>query len=230
MDSFFAITASSIPQNRRGKMAMYPIGTLITGGLKTKGVQRKDLVRALGYSNFNKGRRNLDACMDHGECSNEFLRKHLPLVLGLTPAQVEEAIHLTEEKRRQEADQEARAQFQPHIYVEVKRTAPIFAIAFSGAGRNLYIDLPPDLPSLPEEEQIERIRQLVRQHYLANNGKCRLVGDIRYYVLRRTYDESILFQPEGEILARYDKPYKEAKATLQIGNKILEGSGHIRPA
>ena len=209
---------------------MYPIGTLITEGLKTKGMKRKDLVRALGYTNFNKGRRNLDACMGKGKCSNEFLRQHLPLVLGLTPAQVEEAIHLTEEKKRQEADQEARAQFQPHIYVEVKRTARIFVLCFTGATRNQYIDLPPDLPSLPEEEQIERIRQIVRQHYLTNEGKCRLVGDIRYYVLRRTYDESILFQPNGEIMARYDKPYKEAKATLQIGNKILEGGGHIRPA
>jgi len=211
-------------------MAMYPIGTLITEGLKTKDMQRKDLVCALGYTNFNKGRRKLDACLDKGDCSNEFLRKHLARVLGLTPTQVEEAVHLTEEKKKQEADQEARAQFRPHIYIEVKRTAPIFILCCTGAGRNQYIELPSDLPSLPEEEQFERIRQLIRQDYLTNNGKCPLVGDIRYYVLRRTYDESILFQTDGGIMARYDKPYKEAKATLQIGNKILEGSGRIRPA
>ena len=209
---------------------MYPIGTLIEEGLKTKGMQRKDLVRALGYTNINKGRRNLDACMDKGKCSNEFLRKHLPLVLGLTPAQVEEAIRLTEEKKWQDADQAARAQFRPHIYIEVRRTQRIFIVVFCGGFKQVYIDLPPDLLSLPEEEQIERVRQIVRDHYVANDGKCSRVGDILRYIYRKTYDDSIAFNPDGEIVARYDKPYKEAKATLQIGNKILEGSGHIRPA
>lgn len=155
---------------------MYAMGELVTQAMRDRGMARKDLVKALGYKNTPKGRRNLDACLDKGVCSNAFLRKNFPPVLGLDPAKVEEAIRLTEEQKKQEANRVARARFEPHIYIEVRRTFPIFAIAFSGAGRNLYIDLPPELPSLSEEEQMERVGQIVREHYVANGGKCELVG------------------------------------------------------
>jgi hypothetical protein len=75
---------------------MYAMGELITEAMEDKGLQRRDLVKALGYTNHNKGRRNLDASIDEGDCSNEFIRQHLPLALGLTPAQVCKARELLE--------------------------------------------------------------------------------------------------------------------------------------
>jgi len=74
---------------------MYPIGKLISAAMESQGLKRKDLVRAVGYRNLNKGRRAVDACLDRGDCSNEFLMKGLSRALGLDPGEIGKAIQLT---------------------------------------------------------------------------------------------------------------------------------------
>ncbi|MDH7499110.1 MAG: hypothetical protein QHH30_01830 [candidate division NC10 bacterium] len=207
---------------------MYPIGRLISEAMKSQGMERKDLVKALGYVNLNKGRRNLDACLDGGDCSNYFLMKGLPRALGVDPAKVEEAAQLTRRQQAEEAEARERAQFRPHIYIEAKRTHPIFVVVLCSGYRSLYLDVPSDLPSLPEEEQIKRVGQMVREHYASTGGKAHLVGDIQLFVYRQTYEQSIIFNPEGEVVGRQDTPYKVGRYRLQIGNKTLE-DGKIRP-
>ena len=56
-------------------------------------------------------------------------------------------------------------------------------------------------------------------------GSIGFFGSITDYVYRQTFDDSVLFSPEGKVLDRnFDfRKVDKTQCYLKIGNKVIEG-------
>jgi len=163
-------------------------------------MQKIELLLKEGFYGFIKSSKGYDFHMS----SEEFLEK-LHEIYALDPSEWQEA------KKRYE---KYLHQFSSYIFVDTgfKRTSePIFALAMMEAKRHIKIDkellIDKDL-----NEQIEKVSQIVRNHYTENRGRLKLWGEIKRYLFFYDEGKNIVFNPQGEVV---DEEYALSKATLK---------------
>ena len=92
---------------------------------------------------------------------------------------------------------------------------PIFVVAL--VPKFWKIPVPPDIQDLGYEEELQKVREIYKKHWMEYNGvfpggSAKYVG-FRYY---RSYDESILFDDDGGIIQIDKEHVPETQAYVQI--------------
>lgn len=179
----------------------YPIGRLLAERTAALGLDRNDLVRALGYRNPARGRRRLDALLE-GREEAPGLRARLAEALGLPPEGLDVAF--AESRRELAAEQEAVARwaFRPSLTVDTDGRgpkAPLFIRAWAWPEERV-IELPADFRGWDVRRQVRYVGRRARWHFRQASGQTHWFGAITGYRLRRTFDQTLRFDTAGRLL------------------------------
>lgn len=190
------------------------IGTYITAWLENKGLRKKDIAAAMGYSTIDNGIRRLNSVMG-GQIADDLFMEKLRRVLGTSEDEFKTVVEATrsenqEEEKRRAPEKEAAAQevkrcaaqteaanrsaFKPHIYILFNRNAGCPLFAFMGIERKINLPLPADIASWPESEQVLQARKIILEQH---EFHCKILegrGQIAGYCFRRMYDEAVEFE------------------------------------
>jgi len=187
---------------------MNDLTILVTKYLSINNLSRNQLAQLLGYSNVSKGLRNLDQYCSILIDKNQISTK-LPIVLNIPQLEYSKAVNQVQS----DLENKERSKFKPSLQVVPKsRPSPIFAVAMFPRLLNIEI---PDLNGCSYAQEIKLIINEYNNHQqIYSNGK-----GFRYF---RNYDETLIFNEQGEIIDHIKKHIEPIKATLLIKGKNLQ--------
>lgn len=119
-------------------------GKLIRAAMTARGLDRREMVKALGYRNTAKGFRRLDAWLA-GECPRKPLFDQLVDILGLFPGDLKQAYKEDEQERMRLEALERAKDPRYHVYIP----------AFAGVAVKRYLD-----GGLSIEEALDEARRI----------------------------------------------------------------------
>jgi len=186
---------------------MNTLTVLVTKYLSKNNLSRNQLAQLLGYSNISKGLRNLDQyCLTLLD-KNQIALK-LPKVLNISKPEFKRAVL----GAQLELDAKARSKFKKSLQViPKKRSSPIFAVAMFPQILNIEI---PALSGCSFDQEIKLIIQTYKDHQqIYSNGK-----GFRYF---RTFDETLVFNDQGEIVEHINSHIEPNSVTLTIKGKTI---------
>lgn len=199
---------------------------------KLEQTNHNELLKTMGYHNLKAGQKTLQKFLETDNIylwlkngnfdmkynSEKFLQQLLK-ALGLTSVGNDE---LKQYKRRLDAISAIRNT--PYIYIDThfKRACqPIIALACMEGRRNIHLDKEL-LVFKSELEVFALVSDIVKNHYLASEGKILLWGKIYNYVYHHTNGKKYIFDTDGELLQNQDE-ILESRAVLKIEDQIIEG-------
>ncbi|MEI8032976.1 MAG: hypothetical protein WCH05_06505 [Chlorobiaceae bacterium] len=192
--------------------------------MTTKGICKKDIILAYGHKNVNKAYRVLNGVLGNAVYSETILRhglmKTIIELLELNEEIIRAAINLDLLDYNNAAEAYQRSIFKPLIYAETKETMPSSITMFglsNGMRRWKTIELPVKIASWPEKQQLEIIRQEIKDHYLRQDGGVPFFGRITGYRYCKTYDTSYLFTPDGELIDGKQEGFIIPIASVYLG-------------
>ncbi len=99
-----------------------------------------------------------------------------------------------------------------------RKGEPIFALAFCESQRNVIFNKE-DLIFKSDEEVLNLISDIVKQHFIETKGNIGIWGDIVSYVYHHRNGETYVFDKNG--LLRDDEKVIESKAVLSLNGKEI---------
>lgn len=78
----------------------YEIGQLILEAMERRGMTRQELIQRLGYTNFSKGFRKVDAAIRGGD-GDRIMLERIGEVLDISPREIETALTATRNRQVQ---------------------------------------------------------------------------------------------------------------------------------
>jgi len=187
---------------------MFEISKLINHVIGGDRNRKLKVVAKLGFENdlFN-GCRRLDNLVNTGECT-EYLRNKLPEALGLDPELVSKAFKDTKrdlEERKQkileQREKYERKTFLPHLWVEHSMDEPIDLLTVSKLGIEQWklIELDEDIKEQSWEDQVATVQKAILKHQWSQISKDDMFGEITGYVYYQNYDDTFLFDVDGQL-------------------------------
>ena len=176
------------------------IECLVHGAMEKAQLTKNDVVRRMGYSNLNKGVRRLDHFLK-GDMTDKTFVKKLTEALNASPEEMQSAIDSDQLRAKQRAEELARKDFKPYIYLQTTATRPsqICIYALTGGTRtHKMISVPEDLPSESWSKQVKTVRALIIEHIQKNEGVVPFFGKASGYLYCPLYDSSYEFTVQGE--------------------------------
>ncbi len=130
--------------------------------------------------------------------------------------------HINEIREIQSELYDRRPQWKPFIFVDtgfIRKSQPIFILAFLESSRNIYLEFETTKLTLPE--QIETVKSIIKEHYTKNNKELYMWGEIQQYRFCYQEGKAIIMSPDGDVLSETDNP-KINEAKISIGNKNIK--------
>jgi len=204
---------------------------------KLEQISQDELLRTMGYHNLKTGHKTLQKFLDTDSIylwlkignfdmkydSESFLRALLKAVNFSASLSKDE---IQESQKRLGCIARMKKSY---IFIDThfKRSgAPIFVLAMMEGRRHISIDKEL-LVYKSKTEIFEEIGKIIRQHYLAHEGRLDLWGEIYMYVYHHNDGNKYIFNPDGT-LSEDHEDIPESKAELRIGNqKITFMQGEI---
>jgi hypothetical protein len=191
----------------------------IESALKETGLAEKELISKLGYSKIEKAKRRYDELINDLNDPAELLKK-IEQVLIDSKGEIKKAYEKEKEIRRSERERKSRQEFSPYLSVLTERRRPysITMFALAGLGRDLIVELPGSVFSLPESEQMTIVQRKLRKHYAELSGEIPQMGRITGYVYHNSFDTRIHLGTEGEVLdsVEFTRDSKEIINMIEI--------------
>jgi len=181
------------------------LAEILQNAMNIKGITKKNIIAAYGHNNVNKAYATINNILG-GAVFNETIMEHdmmktIIKLLEIPEENIREAVKRDWLCAEEEEEAARRSIFTPLIYAETKETRPssitMFGLA-SGMKRWKIIELPLAIANIPEEEQLEIIREEIKDHFKRQEGVVPFFGKIIGYRYQKTYDTSYLFTTEGE--------------------------------
>ena len=189
---------------------MYEISRMINQVIGGERSRKRDIVRGLGFEDdLIEGYNRLEDLVRTGRC-REKMRKRLPKTLNLLPKRVKEALEETgrEIERRREIslrrrEEYGRRTFRPYLWINHIFSTPKDKPLVDHVGLEHWklIDLTKDANELSFDDQAKAIRRIIIIHQSETGGSDDMFGRITDYVYCRSWDESHLFNVEGELVS-----------------------------
>lgn len=110
--------------------------------------------------------------------------------------------------------------FQPYVFIDTgfkRQNQPIFALALLEGQRHITLSKYDVLHD--KDAELERVKQIVQEHYEANDGQLAFWGKIQRYLYVFGADQKLAILPDGKVLSAIDDQLQ--KATLTIKGKDL---------
>ncbi len=197
---------------------------------KLEQVSHNDVLKAMGYHNLKTGHKTLQKFLDTDTIylwlkignfdmkydSESFLRALLKAVNF--PASLAED-EIQESQKRLGCIARMK---ELYIFIDThfKRSGEsVFVLAMLGGRRHISIDKEL-LVYKSKTEIFEEIGKIIRQHYLAHEGRLDLWGEIYTYVYHHSDGNQYIFNPDGT-LSKGHEDIPESKAELRLGNQKI---------
>jgi len=197
---------------------------------KLEQVSHNELLITMGYHNLKTGHKTLQKFLntdtiylwlkignyDMKYDSEAFLRallKALELPISLVKEEIQ--------KSQKRLGCIARMK-ESYIFIDThfKRSGvSVLVLAMMEGHRHISIDKEL-LVYKSKTEIFKEIGKIIRQHYLAHEGKLDLWGEIYTYVYHHSDDNKYIFNPDGT-LSEDHEDIPESKAELRIGNQKI---------
>ena len=197
---------------------------------KLEQVSCDDVLRSMGYHNLKVGHKTLQKFLDTDTIylwlkkgnfdmkydSEAFLRALLKAVnfpASLAEDEIQESQkHLGCIARMKES----------YIFIDThfkRRGEPLHVLAILEGYRHISIDKEL-LVYKSETEIFKEIGRIIQKHYLLQEGKLKLWGEIYTYVYHHSDGNKYIFNPDGT-LSEDHEDIPESKAELRIGNQKI---------
>jgi hypothetical protein len=127
--------------------------------------------------------------------------KRLTEALNASPEEVQSAINSDQLRVRQRAEEHARKNFKPYIFLQTTATRPsqICIYALTGGTRaHKMIAVSESLPNESWLKQIKIVRTLISEHIQNTKGVVPFFGKASGYLYCPSYDSSYEFTVQGE--------------------------------
>lgn len=189
---------------------------------------RTNVIKLMGYQNTEKGILKLESllsapdlfswfeqsCYDFKYSSETFL---LELCKILLIPEDEVKIIIAEIKTEIIRIEQM---FQPSIFIDTqfkRKSEPVFILSILSGRRHINISKYDVL--LNQEEEFDRIRQIIMEHYKFCSGKIEILGKIHQYIYKYADGKKVGIMPDGTI-SEPDE-YTESRASLSINGRDL---------
>jgi hypothetical protein len=211
---------------------MNPVEKLIYKAMERKGLSKAELVKKAGCFNETNCLSMLEALLSG---SNLVGFRHTPIrripeVLDIPQdkfddvvAKFAEIIRIAEEDWAAARGIYNERTFKPHLWLRTSQQTPqpIFIVALYGEAMFKHVPLPEGVIT-GGGAVLERVAEVIRDHYRRSNGRAQIFGDIVSYILKLSYDDpGIEFSPEGQIISNEPLLLPQGKATLSLDNKNI---------
>ena len=112
--------------------------------------------------------------------------------------------------------------FFPHIFIKGEESRPTQITIFFLAGgvSRLKILLPPDIAERSIEEQFRIVKEMIRAHYAAEEGRVMFFGKIVSYLYRPSPEITLRFNTRGELVGAVPN-FEEPFSSFTVGKKTL---------
>jgi hypothetical protein len=196
------------------------IATLIQSRMTELSLSRGEFVKRLGYKNFAKGIRRIDALREGDLEGTKHFSDVLPQALETSAETVKIALDETVRELELAAKEEAEARdkiwrenFLPHAIILTERTvpSPIFVAAMVGVEKLLRIDL--DATQGP----VSFVRQMLDRLPERVPAFGKTVG----FVINYSPDQAVRFDSNGQPIAILDEAVRPGTAVLRLGGRPI---------
>ena len=204
--------------------AKYPISLLLARLIADHGGSPAEFIGRLGYRNIERGLRRLDPWMTSGEGYDRIIKE----IAAAYPEYAEElktAIGATKAVKTAEAEAaflelcKAEAEtFIPFIHTEGEHSVPqqITFFAVSGSHRRwTTIQIPQSILSLPLQEQLERLPELMAAYKEKYEGQVPFFGKLTGFKFVRALD-CFQFDADGRLLKHVQKPFRHGECWVEL--------------
>lgn len=134
---------------------------------------------------------------------------------------IKEQEYLADIKEIQSYRDKKRSAYKSHVFVDTdfkRKGETIVSLAVLSHLRFIYLDM--EVRLLPVHKQIERVKDIVHEHYKQNNGSITLWGEIKRYRFFYAKNKSLVFSVDGRILQEGNE-FTPPRAGLFIGNRDI---------
>lgn len=184
---------------------------LIVSRMSALNLSKYELVIRAGYTNTTKGLRRLEMLEYFDFDASRHLIEGLPEALGVTAAEVEQAIVQSVSDLRSEQEAEWRRDFRPYALVRTGdggRPRQIFVAALVNAGQYIRTDFAPGTP------EVDYVGVAVAA-YLKNKQSIRnFFSAPESIVVNYSPDRAAVYSLKGELLEELDSALRPAHLRL----------------
>ena len=175
-------------QARFGEDA-YPLGRFLIDRAQALGLDRRDLVRRLGYTRIGKGHQALHTALVTGVAPPQ-IAGHLGQALQTDESVITAVLAATERQRRDEAGRDILARetdywaaFKPHLRTETARFVPepICVAALVGTARLRLVAMPDEVWLGAADQRDRALQRVIQDHYRESGGWVPAFGAIIGY-------------------------------------------------
>ncbi|MFK5926560.1 MAG: hypothetical protein QM483_08025 [Desulfuromusa sp.] len=201
---------------------------LVTIKAKAQCCDLTEVVRLMGYQRPGKALErlnlmlsapNLLKCFDKSGFDFKYSNREFVLKLGnildIPQSAITDGI---EAMNREQVRIEK--MFQPSIFINTKfkrQNQPIFVLAMLEGSRRINISKDDVLQN--QTAELQRIKQIVINHYKKNSGELKLWGRIYQYIYSFEVNQTLAISPNGKVTN--DDGYQQQKASLTLKGKDL---------
>jgi len=196
-----------------------------------RSVPRSRLIERLGYRSLKRGDAtiedflsagSLDAWLQSGHYDFLYDAKGFLLRLaelsGVENERLDREIASVEERQKRIAAMQT-----PYIFAEThfrRKNEPIFVLAFMEIRRRIMLEKKTMLDR-PLDEILEEVSEIIRRHYLQNEGRLAVWGKIHAYSYHHIDGSAYRFASDGTLKEVLPKAAEEPKATLSVGDREI---------
>jgi len=204
---------------------MYAIQELVYRALgeQCKHKVRKILADSLSQKNRSKLFKNIDNLLNDGELSAGFAER-LRDALGVSGAELNEALERTAQERQREADEQYFKSLGPHIRIRTQGPLPSPLLAVIMTDKKLrIIRLPEDTPGLPLNQQFQRVAATINDYLKTNGDTVKFFGKISCFDFIPDVSSSYRFSSSGELVSRKCEMPNFPIGSVRIGGRSYSG-------
>ncbi|EIM98545.1 hypothetical protein WQE_23493 [Paraburkholderia hospita] len=181
----------------RARYSNYPIGNLLLNVINQSGLDPKAFFEELKFTNFSKAIERLDGWLDHGEGNVLLLERLQSSRFAIETNLLKQVMAENDAMLQRERDvvvkveeDKARKAFQPHLDVipELSRPTQITPFCLTGGNRRFSTQLPDDISSWPQHDQLAYLRRVVPENFAKHQGRTFFMGKIVGYLYYPRFD------------------------------------------
>lgn len=201
----------------------YSITRLIMTILGTESivVAKQRLAERLTSSRLNKAIRLAELALYEGVIKEQALEQFAQ-ALQVSCGELSEALEQTHQQKLASKRAQYFKEFGPHLLVKTDGPHSSFTIAAMTYRQFIIIKLDNAIPSLPEQQQIEKVTAVIKKHIQETDGRLPVFGQITGYYYCPNVDSHYQFDCQGNKSTSNLGPIPMVQGNVSIGGKSLQ--------
>jgi hypothetical protein len=214
-------------KNMSDKTSLYPVSQVIAKVIRNSGYTPFGFLLATGHSDAESVLPGLESWLENGEGAaaiiatiaaydhdqSAALHKAVDETAAMKEAGVDPVAYENERIEKIERDR-----FKPFIFADGELRVPtqisLFAVTVGHEAWQTVL-VPAAILSLPLEEQLARLPELMEQYRQKHNGTCPFFGKLVGFKFVR-YSDYFQFSADGQLLEHVEEPFRHGEAWVEL--------------